>query len=1167
MTANHCEKLLLAWLLAAVVVGWPALLPAQRNLKNIPVPDAELERQSFILPEGFEVNLYASDPKIAKPIQMNFDAAGRLWVASSSVYPHIKPGQQADDKVLVIEDRDGDGRADRTTVFADQLLIPTGVVPGDGGVYVVNSTELLHLSDTDGDGKGDRRRVVLSGFGSEDTHHLLHTLRWGHDGALYMNQSIYIHSHVETPFGVRRLGGGGIWRFRPDTMQLDVLCRGFVNPWGHHFDYWGQSFATDGAYREGINYVFPGSVFVTAPGAKRFVTGLNPGSPKHCGLEIVGGGHLPDDWQGNMITNDFRAHRVCRFVVREDGAGYSSRQETELIKSKHAAFRPIDVKMGPDGAIYIADWYNPIIQHGEVDFRDARRDHVHGRIWRVTAKGRDLVKRPGIKKASEAKLLHLLGSSEEWLRLHAKLELKSRNRDVVLKAVREWLEQLDRDSKRYWHDRLEILWVFQNLNTIDTKYLAELCEAPDHRVRAAAMRVVSQWIDDLNLGTSHVTAGSNASQLRGLLEAGVSDEHPRVRLEAVRGWKGIAEAESAQQALKALDQPMDRFLDFALWQTLRDLRESWLPGVVAGKIPIEDEVAHWVFALRAVESPEAIPVLLKAIRNQPLEREQMEAALGAIASLGGPAEIGELLQLATNPKTDLTADRRVEILGSLLNTSRQRKIRPAGDLNVVKRLVESKDAALRAVGLEACGLWRLPEHFSLVKQTTTDPSQEQTVRVAAMDALAAYGSEPALIRLAALAAKGRPAVERVAAVNALSSVAPERGAKLAVELIRESPEGLVVADLVSEFNARKDGGEMLARALVGVKIDADAAKLLVRAVRASGRPSPTLIASIRAAGSLAAGGWKLDANLMKTLITSVQNEGQAALGEAIYRRKDLQCTKCHAIGGAGGKVGPDLISVGGSAPVDYLIESMLAPNKKIKENFHSLQILCDDGRVVTGIPLRKTKTEIVLRNAEDATVTIPVDIIEESKQGRSMMPDGTVDSLTRAELVHLVRFLSELGKVGTFSVGKEEVVRRWETLLWTDEANRRLNRTSFDTAAGDDPALRWESRYSRVAGSLPVQPLPRFQPHKEVHPTSFVRAHLIVSTAGTVRIACRQTKGLSLWVDGRPTEVLAEIELALNRGQHTLTVGIDRQVRVTPLRLELLPGPADSARAKWRSGK
>ncbi|MEO1995035.1 MAG: PVC-type heme-binding CxxCH protein, partial [Planctomycetaceae bacterium] len=259
---------------------------AQRNLKDIPIPDPALELKSFQVADGFEVNLYASDPLIAKPIHMNFDSDGRLWIASSEMYPHIKPGQKANDKLVVLEDRDGNGTAEVTRVFADGLLIPTGVAPGNGGVYVANSTELLHLRDTDGDGKADQQRVVLSGFGTEDTHHILHTLRWGPAGHLYFNQSIYIHSHIETPYGVKRLNGGGIWQFRPETLELNVYARGLVNPWGHQLDAFGQSLATDGAGGEGINYIVPQAAYVTAVGVPRILHGLNPGSPKYCGLEI-----------------------------------------------------------------------------------------------------------------------------------------------------------------------------------------------------------------------------------------------------------------------------------------------------------------------------------------------------------------------------------------------------------------------------------------------------------------------------------------------------------------------------------------------------------------------------------------------------------------------------------------------------------------------------------------------------------------------------------------------------------------------------------------------------------------------------------------------------------------------------------------------------------------
>src|SRR3954451_11416224 len=197
--ASSYSRLLLGSLLILIA---PASSHAQRAPFPIPDPDPEVERKSFMVADGFEVNLFAADPVLGKPIQMNFDPQGRLWVVSSEVYPQIAPGQKANDKVLILEDRDGDGRAEKTSVFADGLLIPTGIEPGDGGAYVANSTELLHFADTDGDGKADHTRVVLSGFGTEDPHHILHTLRWGHDGMLYFNQSIYIHSHIETPHGV-----------------------------------------------------------------------------------------------------------------------------------------------------------------------------------------------------------------------------------------------------------------------------------------------------------------------------------------------------------------------------------------------------------------------------------------------------------------------------------------------------------------------------------------------------------------------------------------------------------------------------------------------------------------------------------------------------------------------------------------------------------------------------------------------------------------------------------------------------------------------------------------------------------------------------------------------------------------------------------------------------
>ena len=322
----------------------------QRGLTKIPDTSIQAQLDSFVLPEGAKINLFASEPVVRNPIHMNWDSMGRLWVVGSPLYPHIKPGQEESDQLVILEDTNGDGVADKHTVFADDLHIPTGVLPGDGGAYVANSNDVLFLKDTDGDGKADHREVILSGFGTEDTHHIVHTFRWGPEGMMWLNQSIYIHTHLDTPYGIRRLLGGGMWHYRPETKRSEVFMKGLVNPWGHAFDEWGQSFMTDGAGGQGINFVYPRSVFVASPGASRRVQGLNPGQPKLCGLEVLSGSHIPEHWRGALASPDFRGHRIKTYRLSDKGSAFESREYKELLASRHGAFRPIDVKMGPDGA-------------------------------------------------------------------------------------------------------------------------------------------------------------------------------------------------------------------------------------------------------------------------------------------------------------------------------------------------------------------------------------------------------------------------------------------------------------------------------------------------------------------------------------------------------------------------------------------------------------------------------------------------------------------------------------------------------------------------------------------------------------------------------------------------------------------------------------------------
>jgi putative heme-binding domain-containing protein len=1160
------------WLLLAVgsllVLGPVTSAIAQRELQDIPDPDPELERKTFIVADGMEVNLYAADPLLAKPIQMNFDAQGRLWVASSEVYPQVKPGQKATDKILVLEDADGDGKAGNATVFAEELLIPTGVLPDhNGGCYVANSTELIHLSDTNGDGKADQKKIILSGFGTEDTHHLLHTLRWGPDGCLYMNQSIYIHSHVETPYGVKRLNGGGIWRFRPETLELEVLCYGFVNPWGHHFDRWGQSFATDGAYGEGINYVFPGSVFFSAPGATRIVAGLNPGSPKHCGLEIVSGRHLPPDWDGNMITNDFRAHRVCRFVVTEDNSGYASRQETEVIKTQHLAFRPIDVKMGPDGAIYIADWYNPIIQHGEVDFRDERRDHTHGRIWRVSAKGRKPLQTAIPKEVNGYQLLALLKEPEEWTRQSAKIMLKHRHAqgENVEVMLQRWLAGLQDTDPNYEHHLLEGLWVCECIEnyTEGLGLIQQLAKSKDHRVRASAIRVVSHWRTRLHPEGQKIA--------RRLLQMAANDQHPRVRLEGVRGLAAVGTENAAQDAANVLAKPMDRFLDFALWQTMRDLSLTWLPAVKEGK-DVFGDVERLTYALKAVNSPDVVPTLLSLIQEDKLPANRVDEVLNLIAQLGGANELGAIYAIIIDEKSKLASVRKAALLDSLVETSRLKKVLPAGDLAQLARLAEGPDARLIASVLRAAGAWKQGSVQPMMLRAALTPNAPPELRAAAIDALAMLGGDASQANLANLGSEEKSIELRQRAIGAVALHDVELAAQLTMKLLAEAPQGVDPANAIAPLLSNQEGQAAMTAALKDAKLGADAAKLVLRTVRASPLPSDELIASVQHAGGLEAAVWKLTPDLVAGLVAEVKESGNAARGELIYRNAQLQCLKCHAIGGAGGVVGPDLVSIGATAQVDYLIESLITPSSKIKEGFHSKLVLDDNGQQHTGVVVREDGQAVVLRSAEDKLITIAKANIEQIKDStRSLMPDGAADSLTRAELVDLVRFLSELGKVGgQYTIGPKRVVRRWQSLLWTKEAHTLLNRTSYDSAASDDPALTWENAYSTVAGDLPLDPLPAFVVHQGQDPTRFVRAELDVSTAGKVRILVSTANGnkVSLWVDGKPTPLSGRVAtFDLEKGRHALTLSIGATAQANPLSVELQYVPGSSAQVQIVGGK
>jgi putative heme-binding domain-containing protein len=359
----------------------------------------------------------------------------------------------------------------------------------------------------------------------------------------------------------------------------------------------------------------------------------------------------------------------------------------------------------------------------------------------------------------------------------------------------------------------------------------------------------------------------------------------------------------------------------------------------------------------------------------------------------------------------------------------------------------------------------------------------------------------------------------------------------------------------------------LAAALVGRELPKDIAKVGLRVARGTGNPHDKLIAALTAAGGIAAESKPLTPKEMEQLVKDIATYGDPARGEALFRRKDQQCFNCHAIAGAGGRVGPDLVSLGASAPVDYLVNSLLQPNDKIKENYHTVIVTTAGGDIFSGVKVRETDEHLILRDKDDKEVSVPLAMIDEQAPGRSLMPDGMAETLTRAELIDLVRFLSELGKVGPYQVGQARLVRRWESLLPTEEGLFVLRRTGFQTAAAGDPKISWGALYSTVAGELPLEDAHTLAVPMYPTPVSFVRCELEVTTPGEVKLALNDPSGLTAWLGPEPVTLEKETTLDLPRGRHRLTIVIDRDARREALRLELMDVKGSPAQAQVVGGK
>jgi putative heme-binding domain-containing protein len=1062
------------------------------------------------LGKGLKVNLFADESmfsnELVNPVQMAWDTKGRLWVAVWPSYPHWKPTEPYNDKILILEDTNGDGKADKCITFADGLQNPTGFEFYNGGVIVAQAPDLIFLKDTTGDDRADVRERILHGLDTADTHHTANSFVFDPGGALYFQEGTFHHSQIEDPYGPpKRVANGAVFRYEPRTHKVEVyISSPFANPHGHVFDRWGQDIVIDGT----------GAQPYHAP----LFSGYLPYPHKHPkppqvyqqrtrpsgGMELLSSQHFPPDWQGHLlVTNCIGFQGILRYKITDAGSSFAGQEQEPLISSSDPNFRPVDAKIGPDGAIYFLDWHNPIIGHMQHNLRDPSRDRRHGRIYRITYDGRPLSQPPRIAGESIDNLVKLLAHPEDRVRYRAKIELGARPSDDVLAAAKKWLVSLPvpdvKNDETYEHARLEVLWLHQYHNVVHTDLLRAVLQSPDFRARAAAVRVLTYWRDRVPGALE-------------LMRAAVNDPHPRVRLMAVCGLSFFPAAEALPVLLEALSHPTDQYIDFVFKETLR---------TIEGQLGVSSKGG-------------AAAMLVKLLASGKVPPERQPSYIETICRQGNAQELKTVWDSVVKVDSLPLPLRRLAAEG-LVDAAITRKIKPAGTLDVAS-LLASQEPDLREVAVKLAGAWQLAAAAATLRDIATRDTEPTAVRVAAVEALGAFADTDAQTTLAKLGGSNTPTPVRYTAIAAIAKRDPKQAAPLAAAALATAQPNDKIGIVIDAFLTRKGGPEELTAALAKTPLGADPAKLALRYMYTAGRSDAGLSEVLTKAAGLNVSPKPPTAEEIKELVDLVMKKGDPARGEAIFRRADLGCFKCHAISKAGGNVGPELSALGGSSPVEYVVSSILDPNAAIKELYTTRVITTIHEQVFTGIVVSRDDQRVILRDATGKLITIPVKDIDSEREGKSLMPEGLTKFLTQQELIDLSRFLAELGKPGEYAVQDKPTIQRWRVLQPTEPSLAKAlpdNETFRRLVLGAKPEA-WTKAYGTVAGFLPLAELR----HPEKPGIVYAQGEVELASDGVLHFDI-QGPVRRVWIDDRPMDDKWNNQVRLSAGRHTMTFALD----------------------------
>jgi len=908
----------------------------------------------FRVPEGFSVELVAAEPDVVNPIAMCFDDRGRIWITESVEYPR-KPAGVGRDRVKILEDVDGDGRAEKVTTFANDLNIPTGIATGRGGVWVLNAPDLLFYREENG--QAISREVVLTGFGRTDTHELPNSLTWGPDGWLYGMNGVFNECRIVSK-GREFKFNCALWRLHPGTREFEIVSEGTSNPYGLAWDSEGAAiveachWANDHLFHFVENGHYQRQAGAFPPYTMKLGSITDHGHQKtaYCGLTIFDSPAYPEKYRGLVYVGNIHAGCINVDRLERDGATYLAKAEPDFLTADDAWFMPVALKIGPDGCMYVLDWYDRYHCSQDAARDPEGVDRAKGRLYRVRYKETPRAPKFDLAKESDAQLITRLGSENLFFRESAERLLGERMNPAIRARLQEMI--LEKATPR--KERLQALWTRTAAGELPEEFHLALLNDNDPAVRAWAVRAAR---------SRNTVSPEFLSQLTAL----ASDRSADVQLQVVN----VARRTFGVDALPLIVETLahcghDKMIPAIAWNNLHPL--------------LEGQSARFAELFKKFDSP--------ALRT--LGPLAVDRILGFDA-----ASVRKIIDVLNQRDVNRAREAFALIAKRLpeLSTEKIAALRTA-----LESILQSTDLSAQ---LLAARLGIKSVEVAAVRARFESAGETEAVRLQALESLIAFRDDGLLKAIEPALTSNSPAfVTRV--LNLLGRIEdPKLADVLLGQYTKLRPELQPLAlDLLLQ---REPWARQLLKAVREKRIPVTlSANHLRKILESNDREAIWEVEKVF-------GKIREERNPEREKVVAEmanylrEHLGDARAGREVFRKT---CAQCHTIYGEGGNVGPD-ISSNGRASFDQLLSNVFDPSLAIAPAYQVTTIVTLDGRNLTGLVTEEGDQRVVLKMPGEGLEAVPRANIKYAHLSKlSMMPEGLENLMDRRELADLFAFLA-----------------------------------------------------------------------------------------------------------------------------------------------------------------